>query len=219
MNRVVGGKFNRMSDDLDTPRITPKAPRKTLTTRQRRFVDEYLVDSNASQAFLRAGYSPTHNRRSAWRLMRIPAVRAAIDAGQQELAAAFKVSAERVIAQYVSVAFASVTDYIEVGEDGSLRLDLEKVPPEQRAAIADVRAEVRESREGGRSRIFRLKLESKLHALDSLSRHLGLFAPRATITRVRVPRDDGGVERDLAAELREARERVASWDSRFAEED
>lgn len=208
-----------MSNDLDISLTTPKAPGKALTSRQQRFVAEYLVDSNASQAFLRAGYSPTHKRRSAWRLMRIPAVRAAIEAGQQELAAALKVSAERVIAQYVSVAFASVTDFLDIGEDGSVRLDLEKVPPDKRVAIADIRVEEHESPERGRSRVIRLKLEPKLHALDSLSRHLGLFTPRATISRVRAPRDDGGVERDLAAELREARERVASWDSRFAEED
>ena len=77
-----------MTDDLANPPASPRALKAlTLTPRQRRFVAEYLIDSNASQAFVRAGYSPKHARRSAWRLMRIPAVRAAIDAGQQELAA------------------------------------------------------------------------------------------------------------------------------------
>ncbi len=204
-----------MTDDLDDPPTAPAA--RKLTARQRRFVAEYLIDSNGSQAFVRAGYSANHARRSVWRLMRIPAVRAAIEAGQQELAASLKVSAERVIAEYVSVAFASVTDYLEIAEDGGVRLDLEKAPPEKRGAVADVRVEEHVSPDGGRSRVTRLKLQSKLRALDSLSRHLGLFAPRATAA-VRAPKDDGNAGRDLAAELREARERVATWDSRFADE-
>lgn len=211
-----------MSDDLDDPPASPLAPTalaRTMTPRQRRFVAEYLIDSNASQAFVRAGYSRKHARRSAWRLMHIPAVRAAIEAGQQELAAALKVSAERVIAEYVSVAFASVTDFLDIGEDGSVRLDLEKAPPEKRGAVADVRAEERQSPDGARSRVVRLKLAPKMRALDALSRHLGLFAPRATVTLTRTLKDDGVAERDLATELREARERVANWDSRFADED
>jgi len=207
-----------MTDHLDDPPLSPST--RTLTPRQRRFVAEYLIDSNASQAFLRAGYSPRNSRRAAWRLMRLPALRAAIEAGQQELAAAAKVSAERVIAEYVRVAFASVDDYLDIREDGSVRLDLEKVPPEKRGAIADVRVEEHTSPEGGRSRIVRLKLASKLHALDSLSRHLGLFAPRAIATvKARTQKDGGGAGRDLGTELREARERIAGWDSRFADED
>jgi phage terminase small subunit len=205
-----------MSDDFDDPPASP--PGKTLTPRQSRFVAEYLIDSNGSQAFVRAGYSKTHSRRSVWRLMRIPAVRAAIEAGQQELAASLKVSAERVVAEYIRVAFASVADYLDIAEDGTVRLDLANAPPEKLAAIADVRDEERDSPKRGRSRVLRLKLASKLHALDSLSRHLGLFAPRAT-TATRARQDDGGVERDLAAELREARERVATWHERFAHED
>lgn len=211
-----------MSDEPEDPPASPLAPQAlatTMTPRQRRFVAEYLIDPNASQAFVRAGYSRKHARRSAWRLMHIPAVRAGIEAGQQELAAAFKISAERVIAEYVSVAFASVTDFLDIGEDGSVRLDLEKAPPEKRGAVVDLRTEEHESPTGGRSRVLRLKLAPKMRALDALSRHLGLFAPRATVTLTRTPKNDGVVERDLAAELREARERVATWDSRFAEED
>lgn len=203
-----------MTDDFED--TTSPAAVPTMTPRQRRFVEEYLIDLNASQAFVRAGYSPTHTRRSAWRLMQNPAVRAAIEAGRHRLAAACKVSAERVIAEYVRVAFASVHDYLDIGEDGSVRLDLTKMPPEHLAAIADFRLEEEEpkSPDGRRVRRLRIKLASKLHALDSLSRHLALFAGRPAS---RVHPEDAETEagRDLAAELREAQERVANWHSRF----
>jgi phage terminase small subunit len=190
---------------------------KTMTPRQRRFVDEYLIDLNASQAFLRAGYSATHARRSAWRLMHIPAVRAAIEDGQQALAAASRVSAERVIAEYVRVAFASVQDYLDIGEDGRVRLDITKAPSGYLAAIADFRFEEEESPQGGRVTRLRIKLANKLHALDSLSRHLGLFTARPA-ARAAETGSGGEDGRDLAAELREAQERLANWHNSLPEE-
>ena len=210
MCRVVGHAA-RMSDD-------PSDTETTMTPRQRRFVDEYLIDFNASKAFLRAGYSTAHARRSAWRLMQTPAVRSAIEAGQQRLAATASVSAARVIAEYVRVAFASVEDFLAIGADGSVRLDLTNVPPGHLAAIADFRLEEHRS-EDGRTTRLRIKLANKLHALDSLSRHLGLFAVRPAGYGPD-ERHDGGSDdgRDLAAELREAQERVAHWHERFAGE-
>jgi phage terminase small subunit len=204
-----------MTDDDD---LTPSSsPGRALTPRQQRFVDEYLIEPNVRQAYLRAGYNPD-SKRSSYRLMTIPAVREAIQEGQNRLAATFKVSAERVIAEYVRIAFASVNDYLAIDpDDGSVRLDLMKAPPENMAAIADFRFEQHDARtaKGTRVQRVRIKLACKLHALDSLSRHLGLFASR-------LPRGDGAdgeaMGRDLAAELREARDRVLNWADRFPPE-
>lgn len=179
----------------------------TLEPKHQRFVEEYLVDFNATQAFIRAGYPPRNASQNVWRLMRNPAVRAAIAAGQRRLAEACRVSAEAVIAQYARIAFASMRDYVEVREDGTVRFDLSDVPAEKWAAIADIKTADYELRSGGRVTRMRLKLACKLHALDSLSRHLGLFAG---------PADDPALrDRDLAEELRQARERAENWESRF----
>ena len=50
-----------------------------LTVRQRRFVEEYLVDFNGAAAVTRAGYNSKHPNRLAYELLHNPAVKAAID--------------------------------------------------------------------------------------------------------------------------------------------
>lgn len=51
----------------------------TLTTRQRRFVREYLAtDGNAAEAARRAGYSPNSARTIAYRLLRDPDIQSAL---------------------------------------------------------------------------------------------------------------------------------------------
>jgi phage terminase small subunit len=51
----------------------------SLTIRQRRFVEEYLIDFNGTQACLRAGYTGKHVNRQAFQNMEHPGIRAAID--------------------------------------------------------------------------------------------------------------------------------------------
>lgn len=50
-----------------------------LTTRQRRFVEEYLVDFNGSAAAVRAGYSAKRPECIAYEMLQHPGIRAAID--------------------------------------------------------------------------------------------------------------------------------------------
>lgn len=51
-----------------------------LTVRQRRFVEEYLVDFNAAAAVDRAGYNTKYPNRLAYEMLQHPGIKAAIDA-------------------------------------------------------------------------------------------------------------------------------------------
>ena len=68
-----------------------------LTPKQRRFVDEYLIDLNATQAAIRAGYSNRRGRQQGSRLLKYSHVAEAVRAGQQMLAERAQVSAESVL--------------------------------------------------------------------------------------------------------------------------
>jgi len=57
-----------------------------LSDQEQRFVLEYLVDVNTTKAALRAGYSPNYARHSAYRLLKKPAIKKAIEAAQAEYA-------------------------------------------------------------------------------------------------------------------------------------
>ena len=69
----------------------------TLTARQERFVDEYLVDLNATQAAIRAGYSARSAHVEGSRLLTNAEVAAAISAAKRERSEATKIDAEYVL--------------------------------------------------------------------------------------------------------------------------
>ncbi|MGE3650968.1 MAG: terminase small subunit, partial [Reyranellaceae bacterium] len=143
---------------------------KPLSTRHERFVQEYLRDGNATRAYVRAGYSPRHAQSSASRLLAQPPIEAAVTAGRQRLAEALEVSVERLGREYAKIAFASVRDFVDTGDDGRLRIDLDKASQAQQEGIVDLTV----TDHGKASQRVRLKL-GKLQALAALTRHVGLF--------------------------------------------
>lgn len=91
----------------------PEGREPTLSPRARRFVDEYLIDLNATQAALRAGYSAKAAQVQGSRLLSNAMVQASIAAGQQRLAEKAGVSAERVIGEAWSILTADPRELVE----------------------------------------------------------------------------------------------------------
>ncbi len=71
--------------------------KRKLTPKQARFVEEYLIDLNAKQAAIRAGYSPKSAHVEGARLLTNAKVAAAIAAAKQERTEATKIDAEYVL--------------------------------------------------------------------------------------------------------------------------
>ncbi len=68
-----------------------------LTDKQKRFISEYLIDLNATQAAIRAGYAKSCARFHACRLMKRDDVKRAIDEGLKKQQARTELSADEVI--------------------------------------------------------------------------------------------------------------------------
>ena len=68
-----------------------------LTPKQRRFVNEYVIDLNATQAAKRAGYSEKTCKEQGTRLLSYAAISEAINARQAERQAASAITAEFVL--------------------------------------------------------------------------------------------------------------------------
>lgn len=90
-----------------------------LNPRQQRFVDQYIIDLNGTQAAIRAGYSPRTANEQASRLLAHASVRAAVDARTKVLADAADGSAMWIVEQAVRV----------------VRLALDSETPDLRAAV------------------------------------------------------------------------------------
>lgn len=79
--------------------MTTRYKRGGLTWRQRRFVDEFLVDSNATQAAARAGYSKRTANEQGTRLLTKANIRAEIERGQQKARKRCEVTKDSIAAQ------------------------------------------------------------------------------------------------------------------------
>jgi phage terminase small subunit len=139
---------------------------KTLTARQRRFVEEYLVDLNATAAYKRAGYKGTGKtaENNASRMLGNAGVQAAIVSGRLEQAQKAQLTAELIITQLARIGFSDPVKLCH--PDGSL-----KQPQEWDDDIAAAVMSFRKDKDGN---VCEVRLFSKLEALGKL---LARFAP------------------------------------------
>lgn len=155
-----------------------------LTAKQRAFVDEYLVDLNASAAARRAGYSDRTAYRTGADNLRKPQIAAAIEAAQAARAKRTEVTADRVVEELAKVGFANLLDYFHLTSEGEPVIDLSDITRDQAAALAELQVEDFVEGRGDDSRQVRrvrIKVADKLRALDQLGQHLGI-AKRVDVT-------------------------------------
>ena len=142
-----------------------------LRGKQPRFVEEYLVDLNATQAAIRSGYSPRRASEIGYELLQKTAVQAAISAKQRERSARTGVTADRVMMEIARIAFADPRAVMSWGPDGVALRNSSDLSDDEAAAVAEVSETWTDS--GGGSR--KVKMHDKVAALEKLARHIGLY--------------------------------------------
>lgn len=164
-----------------------------LTDLQRKFVKEYLIDLNATQAAIRAGYSEKTAYNTGHENLKKPLISAALHAEMKKRERRTEITADRVLRELAKIGFSEMTDFLEietarvlVGRDPEtgepiseirqlvLMKDTESTPKEKLAAIA----EVKQARDGSIS----FRLHDKKGALDSIAKHLGMFVEKREVT-------------------------------------
>ncbi|MEI6287718.1 MAG: terminase small subunit [Bacillota bacterium] len=146
-----------------------------LNDLQERFCEEYLVDYNAYQATMRAGYSPKNCTSQSARLMKNPDVQAYIAVRQAKTSRRLGIAQERILNEVAKVAFFNITDVVD--EDGKLK---EGVAREDTAAIACFKIKSSNLKNG--SSVEReIKLADKLAALELLMKYLGMLDKKVEI--------------------------------------
>lgn len=143
---------------------------RKLTDKQAAFVAEYLVDLNATQAAIRAGYSERTAYRIGAELLQKTSVAEAIAAGQAKRAQRVEITADRVVAELAKIAFADPRDLMEWGPDGVKLKASVDLTEEQAASVAEVSETT--TKDGGS---LKLKKHDKVKALELLGRHMGMF--------------------------------------------
>jgi phage terminase small subunit len=145
----------------------------TLEPRQQRFVDEYLIDLNGTQAYMRVyGCSEKAARTNAARLLTNAGIQAAIAAGRAKTAATLGLTRERVLAEYAKLAFFDMRQAYH--DSGALKLPHEL---DEDAAAAIAAYETVEMSGGDREAppllVRKIKWADKRAALDSIMKAQG----------------------------------------------
>lgn len=168
-----------------------------LTPKQRRFVNEYLIDLNGKQAAIRAGYAPKSAEVTASHLLSVAKVAEEIRRGAAKREQRTQITADTVLSEFLRIARVDIAEAFD--EDGSLK-PVHEIPEDIRRAIAGL--EVEELFEGrGESResvgrLRKVKFWDKNRALESLAKHLGLLVDRV--------HHDGKLELDVQVTLAES---------------
>ena len=139
-------------------------------TKQDTFVEEYLVDLNATQAAIRAGYSVKTANEQASRLLANVKIQTKIAKAMAERSKRTGVNQDRVILELARIAFANARDIINP-EDGSIRADATE---DDLACIQSVKVKTMNG-DKGYSEEREVRLHNKMEALEKLGRHLGMW--------------------------------------------
>ena len=140
-----------------------------MTEKQQRFVDEYLIDLNATQAAIRAGYSvKTANEQGAQNLAKV-SIQQAIAEQMADRSRRTGVNRDRIVLELARIAFAKITDIVD--SEGKIK---STATDDDLACIESVKYKGSES-ETSSSVEREVKLSSKLKALELLGKHLGMW--------------------------------------------
>ena len=167
-----------------------------LTAKQQRFCDEYLIDLNATQAAIRAGYSKKTANEQGARLLVNVSIQKKIFELQKEREKRTEITQDSVLHELALIALAKASDYARVVEKAAMvEVDGNMVPvldedgnqvkyrtvepiltdeltEDQKKAIAVIK----KGRDG-----FEIKPYSKIQALELLGKHLGMFTEKVEV--------------------------------------
>lgn len=161
-----------------------------LNDKQQRFVEEYLIDLNATQAAIRAGYSAKTAGSQGFDLLQKPEIQMALSKSMKEREERTKITQDMVLMELAKIGFSDIRKVVKWGntelrstEDESgelveayhgLRLVAsDEIDDSTAAAIS----EISEGREG-----LKVKFHDKRASLVDIGRHLGMFKDKVELT-------------------------------------
>lgn len=170
-----------------------------LTAKQQRFVEEYLVDLNATQAAIRAGYSEKTAYSVGHENLSKPEIAVAIAEAQAKRSERTRIDADWVLARLAAEADADVADLYN--DDGSLK-PVKDWPLVWRTGLV-AGLDVEDVREEGRTvgAVRKIKLSDRIKRIELIGKHVGVQAFRDQV--------DLNVYGSLAERVQRAKDRAA----------
>lgn len=147
-----------------------------LTPKQERFIQEYLIDLNATQAAIRAGYSSKRAMEIGYQLLQKTTVQEALKKAMDERSKRTEITQDMVLKELAHIAFDDIRNYLRfyTDKDGIVRTEIKD------SNVIDTRsvAEVSQGKDGQ----FKFKLYCKDEALVHVGKHLGMFKDKVELS-------------------------------------
>lgn len=181
-----------------------------LTAKQQRFCDEYLVDLNATQAAIRAGYSEKTACEQGARLLANVKVQHYLQKRKKERVERTEITQDMVLYELANIAFSNAADYAAVVEKDAMTevdgvmipaLDAEGKPVKYRTVEPVLTKDLTEQQKRALAVIkkgrdgFEIKAHDKVRALELLGKHLGMWEEKVIVeNHNKSPYDELSVE-------------------------
>lgn len=180
-----------------------------LNARQLRFIDEYMVDLNATTAYKRAGYQAKGNAAevNAARLLRNAQVAAEIARRRGAQSEKRQITAERIVEEIAHLAMSDIGEIMDFSQAEPRLLPANQIPERARRAIQSVK--VKRYWEGPKDserevEITEFRLWPKNDAIEKLYKMLGFdktLTDEQRIARINQLLDAARTRRDGSAAL------------------
>lgn len=159
-----------------------------MTPKQEQFCREYLIDLNATQAAIRAGYSAKTANREGSRLLTKPEIQTKVAELMAERTHRTERDADEVLRRLWLIVEADLRKVFH--PDGTM-LSPAELPEDLAAALASIKI----------GETFEVKANDRLKALELLARHYGMFVERVEYTgqpQVQIYLPDNGRDKDAS---------------------
>lgn len=176
------GRKNR---PVKSPAARPPEWAIGLTEYQRRFVEAYLIEPNATRAAITAGYSKRSAYSTGQENLKKPVISAALERARAKRTAKAESDGDMVIAELECLGFSHYRDYFTEYDHGELKLKkLSELTEKQSAAVESL--DVTEVNLGSANepvlvQQIRLKLYGKVKPLELLGKHHGVIKENLNI--------------------------------------
>lgn len=159
-----------------------------LNDKQRRFVAEYLIDLNATQAAIRAGYSEKTAEQYGFQLLQKTSVQKFLAERMKARENRTEITQDKVLQELAKIGFADIRKAVKWGdgiavtdpESGAVEISngvsligSEEIDDATAASIS----EVSQTAQG-----IKIKMHDKRAALVDIGRHLGMFTDKTEVT-------------------------------------
>lgn len=148
-----------------------------LTAKQKRFIEEYLIDLNATQAAIRAGYSPHTAKEIGYENLTKPHIRAHVDKAMAERSKRTGINAERVVIELARIGLINPGKLINF-DKATVRADATE---DDLAAVQSVKVKTIPTEDGDIVE-REVRLYDKNRALELLGKHLGIFTDNVKVS-------------------------------------